>query len=217
MMQRKVEDFLREEYFRLSPEISRVLDQLQTEITYLLLPARLELKHHERIIVEARVKQCDSAIEALRRREEARQFDEDSPENYTLASLPDLAALRVLVFPKRRLEEVHASVRSKYADWTSDPVKTGSPPKFRAYKYHGYCPTSSQIRAEIQVVSMLTGLFWQIDHDAFYKPRDPVLLGARKKASIQERIDQVYDAFEALEGTLEQELMRNLDQESSAK
>lgn len=213
MMQRKVEDYLREEYFRLSSEINRVVDQLQTEVTYLLLPFKLELKHHERIHIEARVKQCDSAIDSLRRREEARQFDDDTPNNYTLTSLPDLAALRVLVFPKQRLDEVHRHVRTKYADWTSDPVKTGSPPKFRAYKYYGHCATSSRIRAEIQVVSMLTGLFWQIEHDAFYKPRDLVLRGAVKKPSIQERTERVYDAFEALEDILEEELKRNADKE----
>jgi hypothetical protein len=36
---RTVEDRLREEYFLLSPEIRRVLHQLQTDIAYLLLPA----------------------------------------------------------------------------------------------------------------------------------------------------------------------------------
>jgi hypothetical protein len=66
---RTVEDRLREEYFLLSPEIRRVLHQLQTDVAYLLLPVTLGLKHHERIHVEARVKECDSAISALRRRE----------------------------------------------------------------------------------------------------------------------------------------------------
>jgi hypothetical protein len=107
MTERTVEDRLREEYFLLSSEIRRVLHQLQTDVTYLLLPVTLDLKHHERIHIEARAKECDSAINALRRREEARQFDEDSPTRYSLANLPDLAALRVLVFPKSRLEDVH--------------------------------------------------------------------------------------------------------------
>lgn len=211
MMQRTVEDRLREEYFLLSPEIKRVLHQLQTDVTYLLLPVTLNLKHHERIHVEARTKECDSAINALRRREEARQFDEDAPARYTLTSLPDLAALRVLVFPKSRLEGVHKIIRTKYAEWTSDPVKTGTPPTFRAWKYHGFCATSSRIRAELQIVPMLTGLFWQIEHDAFYKPRDPVLRGAASKPVIRERTERVYDAFEQLEDMLERELQRNAE------
>ena len=69
-----VEDRLREEYFLLASEIKRVLHQLQTDVAYLLLPVTLDLKHHERIHVEARAKDGDSAINALRRREEARQL-----------------------------------------------------------------------------------------------------------------------------------------------
>jgi hypothetical protein len=56
---------------------------------------------------------------------------------------------------------------------------------------------------------MLTGLFWQVEHDAFYKPRDPLLRGAVNKPIVRERAEAVYDAFEALEGVLEQELRRN--------
>src|SRR5882724_5735233 len=215
MTHRTVEDRLREEYFLLSSEIKRVLHQLQTDVAYLLLPVTLDLKHHERIHVEARAKECDSAINALRRREEARQFDEDAPTRYTLTNLPDLAALRVLVFPKSRLEGVHAIVRAKYAEWTSDPVKTGTPPRFRAWKYHGLCSTSSRVRAELQIVPMLTGLFWQIEHDAFYKPRDPVLRGAASKPVIRERTERVYEAFDELEDVLERELQRNAERDAS--
>jgi ppGpp synthetase/RelA/SpoT-type nucleotidyltranferase len=212
MTQRTVEDRLREEYFLLAPEIKRVLYQLQTEVGYLLLPVTLDLKHHERIHIEARAKDCDSAINALRRREEARQFDEEAPTRYTLTSLPDLVGLRVLVFPRPRLEDVHTMIRAKYAEWSSDPVKTGTPPRFRAWKYHGFCSTSSRVRAELQIVPMLTGLFWQIEHDAFYKPRDPVLAGAAKKPVIRERTERVYDAFDELEEVLERELQRHTEQ-----
>jgi ppGpp synthetase/RelA/SpoT-type nucleotidyltranferase len=214
MSERNVEDRLREEYFLPAPDIRRVLHQLQTDTSYLLLQISLDLKHHERIQIEARAKECESAIGALRRREEARQFDEDTPERYSLTNLPDLAALRVLVFPKPRLQEVHAIVSAKYADWTSDPVTTGRPPKFRAWKCHGYCSASSRIRAEIQIVPMLTGLFWQVEHDAFYKPRDAILQGAVSKPIIREHTEAVYDAFEALEAVLEQELQKNAEQDA---
>jgi hypothetical protein len=214
MTQRTLEDRLREEYFHLSPEIKRVLYQLQTDVAHLLLPVTLDLKHHERIHLEARAKECDSAINALRRRKEALKLDDDSPAKYTLTNLPDLAALRVLVFPKSRLETVHAIVRSKYAEWNSDPVETGIPPKFRAWKYHGFCSTSSLVRAELQVVSMLTGLFWQVEHDALYKPRDLVLRGAVNKPVIRKHTEHVYDAFEAFETALERELQRDAAREA---
>lgn len=216
MTQRKVEDFLREQYSELSPEIKKVLLQLQTDVEHLLLDVRLGLKHHERVHIEARAKECDSAIGALRRRIEGRQFDEDTPDKYTLTTLPDLAALRVLVFPKSRLDEVNALVQLKYVkhgDWTPDPVETGEPKRWRAWKYYGKCSTRSEIQAEIQVVPTLTGLFWQIEHDAFYKPRDPVLRGAAEKPSVRERREGVYEAFERLEQTLQEELDKNAAQD----
>ena len=37
----------------------------------------------------------------------------------------------------------------------------------------------------MQVMSMLTGLFWHVEHDAFYKPRDPGLRGADRNAVIR--------------------------------
>jgi hypothetical protein len=49
MTQRTLDDRLREKYFHLSPEIKRVLYQLQTDVAHLLLPVILDLKHHERI------------------------------------------------------------------------------------------------------------------------------------------------------------------------
>ena len=214
MTQRTVEDRLREEYSRLSPDIQRVLLQLRTDVDHLLLEIRLNLKHHERVHIEARAKECESAIGALRRRIEGLQFDEDIPDKYTLTTLPDLAALRVLVFPRSRLDEVHALVRSKYGDWTPDPVETGEPKRWRAFKYYGECSTSSEIQAEIQVIPTLTGLFWQIEHDAFYKPRDPVLRGAAEKPSVRERREGVSEAFEKLEQTLQDELERNAAQSS---
>jgi ppGpp synthetase/RelA/SpoT-type nucleotidyltranferase len=207
MTQRTVEDRLREEYFFLLPEIRRALHELRTDVTYLLLPATLGLKHHERIQIEARVKECDSAIDSLRRREEqTRQFDETNPTRYSLTGLPDLAGLRVLAFPKSCLEDAHTTLRTRYEDWTPDPVKTGIPTRLLAWKYHGFCPTSPRIRAEIQVMSMLTGLFWHVEHGTLYKPRDAALKGAAKKVAIGNRVNCVYAAFDALEGALELEL-----------
>ena len=60
---------------------------------------------------------------------------------------------------------------------------------------------------------MLTGLFWQVEHDAFYKPRDSILRGAVNKPIVRERTEVVYDAFEALEAILEKELERSAEQD----
>lgn len=41
------------------------------------------------------------------------------------------------------------------------------------------------------------------------EPRDPILRGAISKPIVREQTEAVYDAFEALEAVLEQELGRN--------
>src|SRR5260370_40943811 len=107
MTQRKVEDHLREEYSCLSSDARRVLHQLQTDVAYLLLPLTLDLNHHERIQIEARIKECESAIDALRRREEAGRFDEDAAAMDTLTTLPDIVVFAGLVFSKQLLFLVH--------------------------------------------------------------------------------------------------------------
>lgn len=100
---RTVEDRLREEYFQLLPEIRRVAGQLESQINYHLLSIANELEEYEQLLVKSRVKECESAVDGLRRRQEGASFDNDRPARYTLTSLNDLAGVRVLVFPRRRL------------------------------------------------------------------------------------------------------------------
>jgi hypothetical protein len=65
---RTIEDRLREEYFQLLPEIRRVAGQLESQINYHLLPIANALEPHEQLIVKSRIKECESAVDALRRR-----------------------------------------------------------------------------------------------------------------------------------------------------
>ena len=110
-----------------------------------------------------------------------------------------------MAFPKSLLEEVHVTLRTQYFDWTADPVQTVMPSRLLAWKYHGFCSASLRIRAEIQIMSMLTGLFWHVEHDTFYKPHDPDLRGAAKKLTMKSHINHIYAAFEELEAALEPE------------
>jgi ppGpp synthetase/RelA/SpoT-type nucleotidyltranferase len=106
MVERTIEDRLREEYFDLLPDIRRVTEHLETEVRHCVLPMLGVLDKYEQLNVASRVKACDSALEALRRRQEGATFDRDRPELYTLTDLNDLAGVRVLVFPRIRLIEV---------------------------------------------------------------------------------------------------------------
>ena len=199
MNERTIEDRLREEYFDLLPDIRRVAEQLETRVRHVLLPVSLSLDKYERILIKSRIKECESAVEALRRRQEAATFDRQGSKKYTLTDLKDLAGVRVLVFPRKRLGQVSRKLRQKFASWQADPVpglqKRDEP---LALKYFGYGTASRKVRGELQIVPMLTGLFWDVEHSAIYK-LDPVLKGASKEFSVRERTQQIINAFRAFE------------------
>ena len=77
MTTRSVEDTLREEYSDLLPDIRRTVGELDARARYAMMPIALGLKlRHEQIVVRSRVKDCESAIGALRRRQEGKLFDQ---------------------------------------------------------------------------------------------------------------------------------------------
>lgn len=171
MAERTVGDRLREEYFLLQPEAHRVLEELETKVRYGLLPLANRLDKYERLVVTARIKDCESAVEALRRRQEGATFDPDCVEPYTLTTLHDLAGVRVLAFPKVLLNQAHDNLRNLFPTWTSDPIPADDESEeLLAFKYYGYCDSSMKVRGELQIVPMLIGLFWQVEHSTIYKP-----------------------------------------------
>src|SRR5260370_41233464 len=99
--------------------MNRVAEHLKTQIQYSILPITRQLKNYETLVVKSRVKECTSAIDALRRRyrDQGAVFDPDHPEDYTLLSLHDLVGVRVLAFPAKRAFEVDALLRSQFSDW----------------------------------------------------------------------------------------------------
>jgi hypothetical protein len=203
MAERSVEDQLRQEYFELLPEIRRVTEHLEAEVRHCVLPISLKLDEYERLVVTSRIKECESALDALRRRQEGATFDRDRPELYTLTSLNDLAGVRVMAFPRSRLPEIDQQLRERFPTWVPDAV-----PGFDendeplAFKCHGYCEASGKVRGEFQIVSMLTGLFWEVEHSAIYKPT-PRLKGIAGHHRMQERTLEVYRALRAFEEEFE--------------
>jgi hypothetical protein len=145
MAGRTVEDRLREEYFGLLPDARRVLEELEAEVRHALLPKSGRLDRYERLVVTSRIKDCKSALEALRRRHRA--------DLYTLAALNDLAGVGVLAFPLSRWIEADRELRGRFSSWTSDPVPAdegGEEPL--AFKYHCHCSGSARLRGELQIV-----------------------------------------------------------------
>jgi len=204
MSDRTIEDRLREEYFDLLPEIRRVAWQLETEIRYATLSIQRTLTHSEQLIVKSRVKECESALKTLSRVSEGRTFDPERPGDYSLLSLPDLAGVRVLVFPRKRLTEVDIALHERFPSWTAKPLKNDEGAVL-APKYYGYREeVGTRVRGEYQVVPMLLGLFWEVEHSAIYKP-DPRLSGRantremnRLRKDVEAALSRCEDGFESI-------------------
>jgi ppGpp synthetase/RelA/SpoT-type nucleotidyltranferase len=144
MTLRTVKDRLRQEYFDLLPEVRRVAEHLEAKIKYHVLPISHSLDKFERLAVNSRIKECESALESLRRRQEGATFDPDRAEEYTLTDLKDLAGVRVLAFPLRRRAEIDMALRGIFPLWTADPV-LGDQGETLAFKYWGYCPAGQKV------------------------------------------------------------------------
>ncbi len=204
MIERTIDDQLREEYFGLLPDMIRTAEQLKTQIQYSLLPITRELKSHETVVVKSRVKECVSAIEALRRRYPGAIFDPDHPEIYTLRTLHDLVGVRVLAFPATRANQVDSYLRSQFGDWTPDPVIDKETGQQLATKYYGtYAESKSWLVCEYQIVSTLIGLFWEVEHAAIYKPAPSL---KRLEPVMREQTSAVNSALKAFEDEFERQL-----------
>ncbi len=218
MSERKPEDRLREEYFTLLPDIRRVLEELEAEVRYALLPVSNGLLKYEKIAVASRIKDCESALGALRRRQEGNVFDRDRADSYTLTSLNDLAGVRVLAFPRSRWTEVNNIFRDRepFKTWSSDPILADGSKEPLVFKYHGHCSRSSEITAELQIAPMLIGLFWEVEHSAIYKPL-PRLRAALSEPTIKKGTGDVYAALKNFEDEFERLIRRDPSAQSSKK
>lgn len=201
---RTVEDRLRAEYFELVPDMERTLVALDADVRHHLLPVMIALNRYEQVRITARLKECQSAVDSLRRRQQARVFDPERATAYSLVSLRDLVAVRVLVFPSYRRKQVHQALLPLLSDWTSDPVPGVAPGEAPvALKYHGRCHSAStMLTAELQIVSSLIGSFWEVEHSALYKT-SPDLQGAVRSPSMSARQAAVLSALRDFENEFE--------------
>lgn len=180
----------------------RTLLAVETEVGHLLLPLAMDLKLYERIIVRSRLKECESAVDSLKRRQEGGVFDAEKAESYSLANLRDLVGIRVLTFPRQRARDAERVLLPYVSQWTADPVAGESADDEPiALKYYGTAPTGT-ITAEIQIVPALIGMFWEVEHAALYKP-SPSLRGLEILPSVRARTAAVVRALRAFEEEFE--------------
>lgn len=157
---------LRQEYYDLLLKMEALNKKLKLEILCALKELIVGLKPYQRIDVVSRIKECESAIRALQRRRdnEGNVFDENN--NCSLTGLHDLVGARIFYFPLELKDEIKKLLNKKFKFWEYDPIKIGNEeiPKFYG-KIGGH-----ELDAEYQIVPMLVGAFWDIEHSLYYKP-----------------------------------------------
>lgn len=213
MTERRVEDQLREEYFELLPDMRRVSGFLETKVRYALLPIFHALDKYERVEVVSRIKDCESALDKLRRGCEGGVFDPDAPEPYTLTALNELAGVRVLAFPRSRLTEINEKLRRQFSEWMENPFTNLNEPE--AFKYCGTCTDASdKVTGELQILPMLLGLFWEVEHSAIYKPA-PELKGVDRL--MHRHAQEVVTALRNFEQEFERQIQRSMNRRNQTK
>lgn len=176
MNDRIVIDRLRQEYSSLRPEMAKVERLLVDQVRWHLKFLAFDLKPYERIETESRIKECESAINTLKRKfgsEAQHEFEKGS--QYNLKDLKDLVGLRILVFPPRLKEKVKDVISNEFKSWNEDHND-----KLGLLKFDGFI-NKSDIGCEIQIVSLLAGLFLKVEHFAFYKPDPSYITGSGLK------------------------------------
>ena len=193
---RTPEDLLREEYFDLLPEVRKASEEIDARVRHTLIPVSRSLERWERLIITSRVKSCESAIDKLRRQQQGGIFDPELPGAYTMRGLKDLAGVRVMVFPHTRIDEIQSRLTTRaFKSWTADPFGEGPA---LGLKFVGACFRGSKIQCELQVVRLLTGLFWEVEHNTLYKPA-PELKGIERDKVVRRRMIDVLRALQLFE------------------
>ena len=208
MTLQSTEDRLRAEYFQILPTLRRVQNHLETEIRYALLPLSGSVATHERVVVTSRIKDCESAIEKLRRKEQGRRFNPDLMSTYRLRNLKDLVGVKVLAFPSALRVRADSALRQTFPDWTPDPFREGSD---LGFKYVGRSSVDDTISAEYQILPTLVGMFWDVEHTAIYKP-DPTLASSdRDIMALKTKSSHAIRALIDFEDSVEQSIQAGPD------
>lgn len=204
-----VKNNLRLENYKLLPQMRELNKILSLELTCTLKDLNLQLNLPERIEVVTRIKECDSAINSLRRRqvgsngevEGGSEGGFDTDKSYSLMSPRDFVGARVLYFPSKLQDRIITKIKdnNKFKDWTSDPVKDSK--TVIAEKYFGKIK-NFEIYCEYQVVSMLIGGFWDVEHSAYYKSGLKI---SNRNLALKDAYNKVMKSLREFEDTFEKE------------
>ncbi|MGH9422473.1 MAG: hypothetical protein ACRD3J_21030, partial [Thermoanaerobaculia bacterium] len=98
------------------------------------------------------------------------------------------------------LEDVRRilALEPRLSGWRGDHISKSTEETPIAFKYHGLWSSTDSFRSELQIVSLLIGLFWEVEHSAIYKPA-PRLQGIARSIAMQDRNNAVVTALQQFE------------------
>lgn len=187
-----IESQLQLNYLKIANELFQAKEYIEIEIKHTLKTLLLEPVHANKILISSRVKDCNSAITSLKMKEEGGVFRDD--KKYLITQLNDLVGLRISFFPLTLLERVKPQLLSYLKNNFEQTVEPddSSIGNYNIYKFRGIHNKFSKFACEIQLIPMLISKFWDVEHDAFYKPANPHDAPPMKKA-YDKVIESLYD------------------------
>ncbi len=194
-----VESRLQLEYLKVASALYKAKEYIEIEIKHTIKTQLLEAVHANKILISSRVKDCNSAITALKKKEEGRVFRDG--RQYSITQLNDLIGLRISVFPLTLLELVQSPLLSYLENNFEQPFQTDHTTieNYDIYKYRGIHNQFSEFNCEIQLIPMLISKFWDTEHDVFYKPASP-----HDAPPMKEAYDAVIKSLYSFEKTYEE-------------
>lgn len=168
-----IESQLQLEYLKIANKLYKAQEYIEIEIKHTIKTQLLKAVHANKILISSRVKDCNSAIISLKKKEEGRVFRDN--KQYSITQLNDLIGIRVSVFPLTLLELVKTPLLDYLDSNFEKQFQTDHTTieKYDIYKYRGIHNQFSEFKCEIQLIPMLISKFWDIEHDVFYKPASP--------------------------------------------
>ena len=171
MTQEDLKNRLKLEYIDLFKEMKRIQNRLVLNLNCIIKNVINNLKEYEKIIVESRIKTCESSIQKIITKYEGNVINYNDYSKIKIKDLKDLIGLRISVFPSNYINVIEDLIKSQFLTWEYDPISLDNENKeIIIKKYQGKEHKDDNIYCEIQIVSMLYNSFLNIEHDTFYKP-----------------------------------------------
>ena len=183
----EIEKWIQEEYKNLRPALNKLRKKVKKEIRTCLSDFTQSLEPWQRIEIRSRIKECNSAIDSLRKR-----------NFHTLNDLVDLVGIRIVVFPASLAEKVEGVLIDYFKTLVPDHYfYAKNEIAFR--KYNGLTDDTTKIKCEIQIMPEILYSLVEVEHDFFYKVPD-------KNLSNENEFHEIVKRLLAYDRALEQDM-----------